>query len=226
MVSSLPVVLRQSNGRYRHQTKGCSPAVKGEFATIANAVQERLLLLVDLVTPADVKPTFAYLERRAKLTKGSLKDCIRRGSISKPVSIALLEAAPQLGLVGLTADWLEHDLGEPPQKGGKMPPGSPQEPRSPLEPPVGAGEPGTAGAIQAVAMKSQQAQLVTSTFGRVVDLHEVPGFHLRKVLMRMAAGLDALGHSEAAGEIYVLLVHLNELEHRPPPSATRGTNVS
>jgi hypothetical protein len=57
-----------------------------------------------------------------------------------------------------------------------------------------------------------QAQLVSEAFGRVVGKHEVVGTDLRKVLMRMAAGLDALNHHEAAGEIYGLLVELNKMD--------------
>jgi helix-turn-helix protein len=67
-----------------------------------------------------------------------------------------------------------------------------------------------------------EAQLVSDAFGRVVGKHEVVGTDLRKVLMRMAAGLDALNHHEAAGEIYTLLVELNKLDlgrDKPPTSA-------
>lgn len=57
-----------------------------------------------------------------------------------------------------------------------------------------------------------QAQLVSEALGRVVERHEVVGVELRKVLIRMAAGLDALNHHDAAGEIYALLVKLNAME--------------
>ncbi len=60
--------------------------------------------------------------------------------------------------------------------------------------------------------RQAEAQLVSDAIGRVVGKHEVVGIELRKVLIRMAAGLDALNHHEAAGEIYSLLVKLNDLD--------------
>jgi len=63
-----------------------------------------------------------------------------------------------------------------------------------------------------VMTRQAQARLVSEAVGRVVDQHEVVGVELRKVLIRMAGGLDALNHHEAAGEIYSLLVKLNDLD--------------
>jgi len=60
--------------------------------------------------------------------------------------------------------------------------------------------------------RQAEARLVSDALGRVVEKHEVVGLDLRKVLSRMAAGLDALNHHEAAGEIYTLLVKLNDLD--------------
>jgi len=61
------------------------------------------------------------------------------------------------------------------------------------------------------AMK-QQARLVHETLARVVEEHEVGGLDLRKVLGRMANGLDQLGHHEAATELYALVWKLSQLE--------------
>lgn len=69
----------------------------------------------------------------------------------------------------------------------------------------------------------ESARLVRDAMGQVVDKHEVAGLDLRKVLMRMAAGLDALGHTEAALEIYRLVFELGALDVKggtpPNPAA-------
>lgn len=97
------------------------PPVKRQNHTGRNLVQDRLLLVARLTVSAGVKPSLANLERAVGLTTGSLKDCVRRESVSKPVAAALLDAAPRLGLVGLTTDWLVHDRGDPPRRGGELP---------------------------------------------------------------------------------------------------------
>lgn len=99
------------------------PTVKRQTADRPNPVQDRLLLLARLATPPGETPTLARLERRAGLKRGSLKDCIRRESVTRAVAAALLEVTPQMGIVGLTADWLVHDRGDPPHRGGEMPSG-------------------------------------------------------------------------------------------------------
>lgn len=80
------------------------------------------MALAELVTPRAQKVTLAYLERLVELRPGTLKDAVKRGSLSKPVAEALLGAAPRLGIGGLTADWLHYARGAPPYRGGGMPP--------------------------------------------------------------------------------------------------------
>lgn len=122
----------------------------------------------------------------------------------------------------VSLDWLLLDLGSVPERtidGPGMPgAGLFRDRRVPDHPaPLGLAE----GELRKMAQ--QVAELVMSALGRVVDKHEVIGIDLHKVLMRMAAGLGGLGHHEAAGEIYSLLVRLNQLELRakkPPPDGS------
>lgn len=100
-----------------------TPVKRGSNA-IRNPVHKRLLALAALVAPPDSKPTLAYLERRAKLKPGSLKESVRRGSVSKAVTEGLLAASPGLGIAGLTADWLHYERGPTPYKGVETPPES------------------------------------------------------------------------------------------------------
>jgi hypothetical protein len=92
-------------------------------------MQERLLHLAILLAPPDVKPTLAYLERRLGLKTGALKEPVRRRGISKPLMQQIIDAGPRVGLVGLTADWLWYNKGDPPTR-GEMPPPKPQGKRS------------------------------------------------------------------------------------------------
>lgn len=103
--------------------------VKRESSTTPNPVQQRLLLLAELVAPPANAPTLAYLERLAKLTRGWLKDAGKNNSVSKALAAALVDAAPRLGIVGLSTDWLMRGVGEAPRRGGKTPPGLPQAER-------------------------------------------------------------------------------------------------
>jgi len=106
------------------------PSVKGQLSTGSKAVQDRLLSLATLSAPPNTKPTLAYVERVARLRAGTLKDCVRRASVTKTVSKRLLLAEGELGLVGLTSDWLIHGRGQAPSKRGIMPPGDLQGERS------------------------------------------------------------------------------------------------
>lgn len=101
-----------------------TPVKRGSNAK-PNPMQDRLLAVAELVAPTAQKPTLAYLERLAGLKPGSLKESVRRGSMSKPVAAALLAAAPRLGIGGLTADWLHYARGAAPYKGGITPPSEP-----------------------------------------------------------------------------------------------------
>lgn len=106
------------------------PPVKRENPTAPNPVEERLLLLTTLFSPWEERLTYAKLEALSGLTGGALKDSVKRGSISKAVAAKLLEAAPRHNVSGLTLDWLQLGRGEPPQKGGFLPPGVPAAERS------------------------------------------------------------------------------------------------
>jgi hypothetical protein len=183
-----------SGRQARHQYGREMPPVKGGTATEANPVQERLLLLAALVAPPEAKPVLAYLERRAKLKRGSLKDCVRRRSVSKTVTRALLAAAPRLGIDGLTADWLQHDLGPGPRKSGEMPPGSPSE---------GTLQNGARRALpEALSPQERQmrAEVVAQHWQRVIRKHEIPWQDIVGLLWAEADWLERHHHPEAAGE--------------------------
>ena len=104
--------------------------VKRGFHSSRNPMHRRPLTLAELVAPPESKPTLSYLERLAKLKPGSLKESVRRGSMSKPVAAALIAAAPRLGIAGLTADWIHYERGGAPYRGVETPPHEPQAGRS------------------------------------------------------------------------------------------------
>ena len=142
------------------------PPVKGGKPTTVRPLRKQLLLLADLLHPSPTeKATYRKLERLAGLTAGSLKDGVKRQSVSKPVWRKLLGAAERYGVTGLSLEWLELGLGDPPVRGGDLPPGRPVGARSAAEPtgvdPVGS--PGGVDATQPIGGTALARQAVIGT---------------------------------------------------------------
>jgi hypothetical protein len=178
--------------------------------------------LAGLIAPAGVNPTLAYLERRAGLKKDSLKEAVRQRDLSKSLIRQLLEGASELGVIGLTSDWLMDERGDPPQKGGNLPPGSPATGRSPAERAVHALLAKTAARGDLDPMLRQQAEVATAMMQRIVERHEVVGTDLRTLLLALAARLERLHETDAVADVYAALVQLSELERQSRANNSAG----
>lgn len=193
--------------------------VKGKISPQANPVKERLLALAALIAPPDTKPNVAYLERRVRLTRGALKDAGRHASISKTLAAALVDAAPALGIQGLTLDWVMRGTGRGPHKGGEMPPGVPSGERSDSGAhregrPVGVAEPkqlypkteiaaGIA-AWRALEMEMQH-HIVVQVIKGALEAQDFVGIPVLLALHGIAQKMQEMGYTAMARHIHAEL---------------------
>lgn len=189
------------------------PSVKGQVATVG----ERLEVVCEVFAESPLtRLTYGQLATvlGPDYSEDQVKSWGKAGrKIPLPAVLRIVALATERGIRDLTREWLEHGTGRRPEKGGVVPPGVAQERRSSgdrrqLLPPSALEGDG-------VAVR-RQALLVRDALARVIQEHEVIGVDLRKVLGRMANGLDQLGHHEAAGELYRVVWQLSRLEAGTP----------